>query len=141
MGDPLSIVSGCLAVIQASAKVVKLCYDYQDTVRGAPDDLKRIGTEIKSVQETLEIINGLLEKKDSHGNPRFPRLAQQASQRSLKDYLGVLKELGEMLEGTKWRRRLRKMIWPLRKGRLVEIQELISRERQSLNLILQADNM
>src|SRR6266849_5769856 len=109
MGDPLSIVSGCLAVIQASAKVVKLCYDYQDTVRGAPDDLKRIGTEIKSVQENLEIINGLLEKKDTHGNPWFPRLAQQASQRSLKDYLGVLKELREMLEGTRWRRRLRKM--------------------------------
>jgi hypothetical protein len=141
MADPLSILSGCLAVIQASAKVAQLCYDYQDTVRGAPEDLKRIGSEIKNVQGTLEIIKELLEKKDLHGNPRFPRLAQQSSQQSLKDYLGVLEELGQMLGGSRWRRWLRKMLWPLRKKRLVEIQELIGGERQSLNLILQADNM
>jgi hypothetical protein len=67
--DLLSIVLGCLAVIQASARVAKICYDYQDTVRGAPEDLKGIETEIKNVQETLESINGLLEKKDPHWNP------------------------------------------------------------------------
>lgn len=81
MADPLSVVSGVIAVLQATNKIITLCYDYRSAYKGTPTSLSRTLEEVKDLRAVLETLEKLADPENktkyedgSVKAPAFPLL-------------------------------------------------------------------
>ena len=139
--DPLSLTAGIIAVIQVSATVVSLCYDYRNGVKNAVQEATRITEEVKSLQDVLERLLKLAELETARGSSRL-----QALQHLIQPG-GVLPRCHEDLEvlrnrlGSEGRKKslMTTLKWPLNEKELKQTLENIAKTRGTISLALIAD--
>lgn len=136
------MTASLIAVVEASCKVISLCYEYRNAVKDAPLDIARAQSEVTSirviVENSLDLINinadasaGLLPSLRATARPGMP----------LMQCLDELKLLNTRLKPKKgWRARRDIIIWPLKKNDLDRSLNVISGAKGTLQLALAADN-
>ena len=62
--DGLSGAASVIAVVDISAKIISLCYQYSVAVKEAKDDIERVQRKVSDITHTLEKIKKLLNNQD-----------------------------------------------------------------------------
>ncbi|KAH7190147.1 hypothetical protein DER44DRAFT_118087 [Fusarium oxysporum] len=61
MADALGVASSIIALVDLSAKVLSLCFQYSREVKNAKDDIERLRKEVAAFQATTEELKSLVE--------------------------------------------------------------------------------
>jgi phage host-nuclease inhibitor protein Gam len=88
--EGLGVAANVIAVIDLSAKVASLCFQYLTAVKDAKKDIERLQAEVGQVGDILREVQRLL-----HGPDGARLSASQTLCNSLKDCSLQLKELEE----------------------------------------------
>lgn len=132
MTDPFSIATGVAGVIQLAGFVIGQCYRYGCGVSSAPDEARRLVSEVTSVSGVLVGVQGVVK----HGNPsgyQFESLLQELQSLLQKLSTKLEKEAPNSGE-SKGKRTLRRLLWPLRKGETEDLVSALERHKNSLSL-------
>ncbi|CUS12374.1 unnamed protein product, partial [Tuber aestivum] len=135
MAEPISLAASVLSLIHLGSKVYKLCDDYCEVVKESEQDFKKLGDEIRGIDQQLKEIGSLAEQGDEN-NPRYPELLEWTRGKNLKDYRAALEELEAKLNVPGWRKSSRKLFWPFRKPKMEHYLGLVQEERTELQLLL-----
>ncbi|CRK48035.1 hypothetical protein BN1723_016830 [Verticillium longisporum] len=123
--EGLGIAANVTAVVDLSAQVARLCYQYSIAVAGAREEIERLSSHVKKLHSVVDAANELLEKdRVSSGKPSdgpsssLPTLAKVA--RTLGECETELSALQSKLEpaatGSRMRRvGSRALQWPFKK--------------------------
>jgi hypothetical protein len=139
--DGLSGAASVIAVIDMSAKITALCFQYSIAVKDAKDDIERIEMKVGDIKRVLESIKKLLDG---------PHKAQFSTThglfKSLKQCLRRLQELEEELKPGKTRKTIsrfgvRALKWPFTSNQVERIISRIEGYEQTFMLALQVDQM
>jgi hypothetical protein len=155
MADPLSIAASIIAVLQATGKVIAICYDYKACATDSSWELSRIIDEIKGLRNVLETLEKLASEIDvarPGAKARLPTLQLLCGPKDgesglldlcleeltkLKDKLAPPKWLGP--QGSKRQALGQALRWPMNRGDTIKMLETIGRFRDLLSLALTAD--
>jgi hypothetical protein len=80
--DGLSGAASFIAVIDISAKITSICFQYSIAVRDAKDDIERVQRKVSDITHILEKLKQLLDSQDKtrlSSTPSPARLAQSMS--------------------------------------------------------------
>ncbi|KAF2262389.1 hypothetical protein CC78DRAFT_320356 [Lojkania enalia] len=137
--DGLSNAASILAVVELSAKVVSLCYQYSVAVKDAKMDIERLQKKVTDIKNVLGEVQRLLDKQDK---------SQLSSTRKLLD---SLKECSQHLQGLKaqlepggarkamQRVGLRSLKWPFTSKQVEKIVASLEQYQCTFGLALQVD--
>jgi hypothetical protein len=137
--DGLSGAASVIAVIDISAKIAALCFQYSIAVKDAKSDIKRIERKVSDIKRVLESIKKLLD------GPRTARLSTTHSLfKSLKQCLLELQELEKELKPGKTRKTMsrfgvRALKWPFTSKQVERIISSMEGYEQTFTLALQVD--
>ncbi|KAI9784843.1 MAG: hypothetical protein M1839_001573, partial [Geoglossum umbratile] len=139
--DGLSGVASVIAVIDISAKILSLCFQYSVAVKDAKKDIERVQRKVTDIKAVLEKIKELLDGRDRARLSTTHELSD-----SLKECFRELEELKAELEPGKTRKAIsrfgvRALKWPFTSKQVEGIVSSIERYKQSLVLALQVDQM
>ncbi|KAF2627243.1 vegetative incompatibility protein HET-E-1 [Macroventuria anomochaeta] len=137
--DGLSGAASVIAVIDISAKIASLCYQYSVAVKDAKDDIERVRRRVSDMTHILEKIKQLL---DSQDKTRLSTTQDLFS--SLEQCLKELKSLDAKLDPGKTRKTMsrfgfRALKWPLTSKQVDKIVLDLERYEQTFSLALQVD--
>jgi hypothetical protein len=141
MADPLSITASIIAVIQATSKVVSLCYDYRSGLKNAPSEMKQLTDEITSLRDILESILKLVDE----GGTEYTYLPTLKILTQSDGVLPKCKAEMTLLETdlkpvTGIRAVARTLKWPYARGEVEKKVERLGRLKSSLTLALAIDH-
>jgi hypothetical protein len=137
--DGLSGAASVIAVVDISAKIISLCYQYSVAVKDAKDDIERVRRKVSDITHVLEKIKQLLDSQDK------TRLSTtQGLFDSLKQCLSELKSLERKLDLGKTRKNmsrfgLRALKWPFSSKQVDKIVSDLEGYEQTFSLALQVD--
>jgi hypothetical protein len=137
--DGLSGAASVIAVIDISAKIAALCFQYSIAVEDAKSDIERIERKVGDIKRILESIKKLLD------GPRTARLSTTNSLfKSLKQCLLELQELEKGLKPGKTRKTMsrfgvRALKWPFTSKQVERIISSMEGYEQTFTLALQVD--
>ncbi|KAF2030467.1 vegetative incompatibility protein HET-E-1 [Setomelanomma holmii] len=137
--DGLSGAASVIAVIDMSAKIASLCFQYSMAVKDAKDDIERVQGRVGDITHILEKIKQLLDSQDK------TRLSTtQGLSDSLRQCLGQLKDLKLKLDPGKTRKNmarlgLRALKWPFTSKQVDKIVSNLEGYKQTFSLALQVD--
>lgn len=130
MADGLSAAASIFAVVEISAAVLSVCYQYVNSVIDAPRDISWIISEIENLKTILEDLR-LLEDKQKTSKSLY------ATNGPLGTCEAALKEIhGKINFRVGFAAAL---VWPLREKYVQKILEIIRNQKTTLNLALSAD--
>ena len=137
--DGLSAAASILAVIEISAKVSSLCFQYSVAVKDAKEDVERLKKKIADIEGVLRHLRQLLDQPD---HSRVPVTRQLAA--SLQGCLGQLQRLEKQLKPGKRQKAMsrfgaRALIWPFKSKEVGEIISGLESYQQTFALSLQID--
>ena len=137
--DGLSAAASILAVIEISAKVSSLCFEYSVAVKGAKEDVERLQQKVKDLGGILRHLRQLCERSD---NTRVPVIRELAP--SLQGCLDQLQKLEKPLKQGKRQRFMsrlgvRALTWPFKSKEVGEIISELESYQQTFALSLQVD--
>jgi hypothetical protein len=137
--DGLSSAASVIAVIDMSAKITALCYQYSKAVKSAKDDIERVQQKADDINLVLEKIKRLL---DEHNKTRLSTTFGLSD--SLRECLGELEELKVKLEPGKARKTmnrvgLRALKWPFTSKQVDKIVSAIEGFKHTFMAALQVD--
>ncbi|CUS15232.1 unnamed protein product, partial [Tuber aestivum] len=135
MAEPFSFAASGVALIHLGVKVYKLCDDYCEVVKESQQDFRKLGDEIRGVDQQLKEIQRLATQGDE-SNPQYPELLEWTKNESLKSYTKALEELKGKLDVPGWRKSSRKYIWPFHKPRMEHYLGLVEEQISKLHLLL-----
>ncbi|KAL3417181.1 hypothetical protein PVAG01_11181 [Phlyctema vagabunda] len=152
--DPLSITVGIIALLQATNKVITVCYDFRAAVKEAPWSLTRTLDEIKDLRNVLETLEGLVDQPECIASKHLEerpalRLLQNSKDGPLASCLRELERLQEKIgspnyarqPGTKRRALAEALKWRLKDRDATLCLERIERCKSTLKLAMHADEM
>jgi hypothetical protein len=137
--DGLSGAASVIAVIDISAKITSICYQYSVAVKDAKGDIERVQRKVGYIMLILEKIKELLDSRDK------PRLSIT---HSLSDLLKrCLRELGDLkvkldpgkTHKTMSRIGFRALKWPFTSKQVDKIVSTLEGYEQTFTLALQVD--
>jgi hypothetical protein len=137
--DGLSGAASVIAVIDISAKIASLCYQYSVAVKDAKDDIERVRRKVSDITHILEKIKQLLDSQDK------TRLSTtQGLSSSLEQCQVELENLKVKLEPGKARKTmsrlgLRALKWPFTSKQVDKIVLNLQGHEQTFSLALQVD--
>ena len=139
--DGLSGAASVIAVIDLSAKIASLCFQYSVAVKNARKDIKRLQRKVSDIKDVLGEVKQLLDGRDKTLLSATHKLSE-----SLKECFLQLTELNKQLEPGKthkamsqfWVRTLR---WPFTSKEVETLVARLERYEQTYILALQADQM
>ncbi|KAF9765081.1 hypothetical protein IL306_002692 [Fusarium sp. DS 682] len=139
MADALGVASSVIAVVDLSAKVLSLCFQYSQAVKNAKDDIEKLCEEIATFQATTEELQTLVK------GPRGKEL--KTSQRlvsAIEDGRSRLEKLEQQLQPSTGRKRmsrfgLRALKWPFESKDVKGTIEDLERCRGNISLALNID--
>jgi arginyl-tRNA synthetase len=137
--DGLSGAASVIAVIDISAKIGSLCFQYSMAVKDAKDDIERVQRKVGDITHILEKIKQLLNSQDK------TRLSTtQGLFDSLRQCLQELEDLKMKLEPGKGRKTmsrigLRALKWPFTSKQVDKIVLTLEGYEQAFMLALQVD--
>lgn len=134
MTDPLSVITGVAGIISLAGAVIGQCYRYGCGVSGAPEEAKRLVSEVTGLSGVLVGVQSLVKQSDLPGY-------QIAN--SLKECKIVLETLSSNLRkyspgssSSSGKRVMNRLLWPLRKTEMEELISTLERHKNSLSLSL-----
>lgn len=137
--DGLSSAASVIAVVDISAKITSLCYQYSVAVKNAKRDIERL-------QKKVECITSLVEKfKELSDGPAKAKLSTlHGLSDSLNGCLQELVELEEQLAPGKGRKAIsrlgiRALKWPFTSKQTEKIISELEGYEQAFSVALQAD--
>jgi hypothetical protein len=152
--DPLSILSGVIAVLQATNTVISVCYDFRAAVKEAPWSLTRTLDEIKDLRDVLETIERLVDRPDHIASTNIEkrpalRLLQESEQSPLASCLRELGCLQDKIDnscrasqpGSRIRAFTEAIKWRLKDRDATLCLGRIERCKSTLKLAITADEM
>jgi hypothetical protein len=137
--DGLSGAASVIAVIDISAKITAICYQYSIAVKDAKDDIERVQRKAGDIAHVLEKLKHLLDSQDK---------TRLSSTHGLVDSLNqCLRELGDIkvkLDPGKTRKTMsrigfRALKWPFTSKQVEKIVSTLEGYEQTFNLALQVD--
>jgi hypothetical protein len=137
--DGLSGAASVIAVIDISAKIAALCFQYSIAVKDAKSDIERIERKVSDIKRVLKSIKKLLD------GPRTARLSATHSLfKSLQQCLLELQELEKVLKPGKTRKTMsrfgvRALKWPFTSKQVESIISSMEGYEQTFTLALQVD--
>jgi len=137
--EGLGAAASIIAVIELSAKVASLCFQYSVAVKHAEKDITRLQKEVKNLTDVLEEVQELL---DSSGGASLS--TSQKLLEALNDCSSQLQKLDKRLQPDKihkamGRLRIRALKWPLESKEVDKIITRLERFKQAFSLALQVD--
>ena len=139
--EGLGVASSIIAVIDLSAKVASLCYQYSVVVKNAKADIERLQREINQIKDVLEDVQQLLNRPGEDCLPASRKLQQP-----LNGYCLKLNELKNELEPGNTRKAmsrvgLRALRWPFKSNEVEKTISHLERYKQTFCLALQVDQV
>jgi predicted RNase H-like nuclease (RuvC/YqgF family) len=139
--DGLSGAASVIAVIDLSAKVTALCFQYSVAVKDAKNDIERLERKVGDIQRILEKIKELLE-----GQYKARLSTTHDLFKSLKQCLQQLEQLKGQLEPGKTRKAMsrfgmRALKWPFTSKQVENTVSSLEGYERSFTLALQVDQM
>lgn len=139
MAEGLGVAASVIAVVELSAKVLSLCFEYSQGVKKAKDDVGRLQKEVAAFQDTIGEFKTLLEE------PRGKEL--KTSQQLLpviKDGQSILEQLERRLlpstsRKTMSRIGMRAFKWPFESKDVDGVIQSLERCRGYISLALNID--
>jgi hypothetical protein len=140
--DGLSGAASVVAVIDISAKVVSLCYQYVTKVKDAKEDIQRLGDTVADTKNVLENLQRLLDKQGkSQLSTTNTLLALQGCSKELENLEAKLKAKFErhgrrtVMQGFG----LRALKWPLTSKEVDKTVHNLEKYGHTFSLALQVD--
>jgi hypothetical protein len=134
MTDPFSIVTGVAGLIALTGEVISKCYRYGCAVSSAPDEAKRLVSEVTGLSGILVGVQVVVKQSS---------LPEYQLEHPLKNCLAVLQALSFKLQKyspdsghSSGKRRINQLLWPLRRSDTEELITAIERHKNSLSLSL-----
>jgi hypothetical protein len=137
MAEALGLAASVIAIIELSAKVASLCFEYYNNVKNARDDIARLQREADRLKDTLKQIQSLL------NGPNGAKLrASQNLHNGVADCLLQLADLETKLEPGKRHRVMRHfggraLKWPFKNEEVEGIVKDLGRCKEMISLGLQ----
>jgi hypothetical protein len=133
--DPLSITTGCVALLTVVAQTTKAITDFIRAVRDARDDLTAVNRELSELAIVLELMKDDLAVDDTK---IIPEPLQNQIESIVTNCTAVVAKINEILKGYKERSKLSTLKWITSgKGEIVGLRMSLEAHRASLNLALE----
>jgi hypothetical protein len=134
--DGLSAAANVIAVVDISAKIASLCFQYSVAVKNAKEDIGRLQRKVNDIKDVLGEVQQLLGGRDKTRLSATNKLLD-----SLKECFLQLEELKTQLETRKAMSRfgVRALKWPFTSKEVEKIVASLERYEQTFSLALQAD--
>ena len=140
--EVVGAVASIITVLQVTARVVSVCYDYQSGIRQYPKDIVKITHELQSLRNVLERLADLAQSGDDLTSVALPTLdSLNGSGGPLEICEGELKQLEVKLAPARGRLKQvgRAMMWPLTEKDVHKTLAILARQRGLFQLALTAD--
>ena len=139
--DGLSTAASVIAVVDMSAKITSLCFQYFTAVKDAKNDIERLQRKVAEIKSILEKVKQLLDGRDKARLSTTSELSD-----SLKECFKELEGLKAELEPGKARKTMsqfgvRALKWPFTSKRVEKIVSSLERYEQAFARALQVDQM
>lgn len=137
--DGLSGVASVIAVIDISAKIASLCFQYSVAVKDAENDIEHLQKKVADLKDVLGEMKQLLEGRDKTRLSAAHKLAG-----SLNECFLRLEELKTRLDLGKTRKAMsrlgvRALKWPFKSKEVEKIVDDLEGYKQTFVLALQVD--
>jgi hypothetical protein len=137
--DGLSGAASVIAVIDISAKITSICYQYSVAVKEAKDDIERVQQKVSDITHILEKLRQLLDSQDKTRLSSTHGLLD-----SLRQCLQDLEDVKAKLEPGKSRKTMsrfgfRALKWPFTSKQVDKIVSTLEGYQQTFMLALQVD--
>ncbi|KAF1347381.1 hypothetical protein EJ07DRAFT_91117, partial [Lizonia empirigonia] len=137
--DGLSGAASVIAVIDISAKIASLCYQYSVAVKDAKDDVKRVQRKVDDITHILEKLKQLLDSQDKRRLSTTHGLLD-----SLSQCIQELRDIEAKLDPGKTRKSMsrigiRALKWPFTSKQVDKIVSTLEEYEQTFSLALQVD--
>ena len=139
--DGLSAATSVVAVVEMSAKVGSLLFQYAKEVKSAGEDIARVQLQVDSLKNASESVQQLLD------GPKSAELqASQKLRAALRDSKSQLEGLEQRLRPGKTRKAMsrfgvRALTWPFDSKEMENIIQDLETYAQTISLGLQVDQM
>ncbi|KAM5358432.1 hypothetical protein ACJA88_015348 [Fusarium oxysporum] len=139
MAEALGVASSVIAVVDLSAKVLSLCFQYSQAVKNAKYEIEKLCEEVAAFQATTKELQTLVE------GPRGKELkASQQLKSVIEDGRSRLEKLEQQLQPSTGRKRmsrfsLRALKWPFESKDVKGTIEDLERCRGNISLALSID--
>ncbi|KAF9775390.1 hypothetical protein IL306_006501 [Fusarium sp. DS 682] len=142
MAEALGVASSVIAVVDISAKVLSLCFQYSREVKNAKDDIEKLCQEVAAFQATTKELKALLEGPRGRGLKASQELVS-----TIKDGFSTLRKLEQRLDQHQpstsrkvmGRFGLRALKWPFESKDVKGTIEDLERCRGNISLALNID--
>ena len=137
--DGLSGAASVIAVIDLSAKIATLCFQYSLAVKDAKEDIERLQRKVSDIKNILGEVRQLLDEQDKTLLSATYKLSD-----SLNRCFQQLEELSTQLEPRSKRKMMsrlgvRALKWPFTSKEVEKHIANLEKYEQTYNLALQAD--
>ena len=136
--DPLSISASISTVLQLTGTVIQ----YLNLVKGAPEDRQRLLLELCNVSSILYILEDQASQAQQGDAWSSTLLSLNGPNGPIKQFKTALERLEVKLRPVEGLRKVFKAIaWPFQKEEIIEILNVIERQKTLFNLARQNDHM
>jgi hypothetical protein len=137
--DGLSAAASVTAIVEISAKIASLCFEYSIAVKDAKKDIDRLQ---RSVTDNLGVMEEVKQLFDKHDKTRLPTTHKLLS--SLEECHHQLQGLKAQLEPGKTQKVMshfgvRALKWPFTSKRVEEMVTSLEKYKQTFDLALGVD--
>lgn len=137
--DGLSAAASLIAVIEISAKIASLCFQYSSAVKDARKDIERLERKVADLKGVLGGVKQLLDERDKS---RLSAAGELAG--SLNDCFLRLERLKTQLDPENTHKAMsrlgvRALKWPFTSKEVEKIVDDLERYKQTFILALQVD--
>lgn len=143
--EGLSGAASVIAVIDISAKITSLCFQYSIAVKNAKKDIERLRQKISDINDVLQEVKRLLDGGDKMLLSATHKLSNSLSN-SLKECFLQLQELNTQLKPGKTHKTMsrfgvRALKWPFTSKEVEKLVASLEGYEQIYTLALQKDQM
>lgn len=144
MAEALGIVGSIIGIIQLTATVTNLCFEYMSTVKGASKDIADLINELYALHGVFEYLNMHL-RPTSHQNPNSSNPRESTIQLldlpngPLKRCYKLLQEIE--IELTNRPRLGRHLVWPFKEKEILKYIARLERDKSLFGLAMHGDHM
>jgi hypothetical protein len=139
MAEALGLVANVISVVELSAKVASLCFEYYTNVKNARDDIARFRREADGLKVVLKQVQSLL------NGPNSAKLeASRTLRNGVDDCFSQLADLEAKLESGRRHQVMRRLgvralKWPFKNEEVEGIMKDLGRCKDMISLGLQVD--
>jgi septal ring factor EnvC (AmiA/AmiB activator) len=141
--DPLSGAASVIAVVDMSAKVASLCFQYSVEVKHAKGDIERLHRKVNDIQSVLEKLQKLLDQnKLQLSSTRTLLDSLQGCSRDLDELKATLQANLQPSRGRKAMQRfgIRALKWPLTSKEVEKAVQNLDKYGNNFSLALHIDH-